>query len=63
MKYKILIFIIQTQYEQVNFIMYVTHILKITYQFEYTIQYTYVSYEKVNKITYQLSIISVLNEP
>lgn len=63
MKYKILIFIIQTQYEQVNFIMYVTHILKITHQFEYTIQYTYVSYEKVNKITYQLSIISVLNEP
>lgn len=43
--------------------MYVTHILKITDQFEYIIQYTYVSYEKLNKITYQLSNISVLNEP
>lgn len=30
---------------------------------EYTTQYTYVSYEKVNKITYQLSNIAVLNEP
>ena len=34
---KILTFIIQTQYEQVNLIMYVTHNLKITDQIEYKI--------------------------
>ena len=43
--------------------MYVTNILKIIDQLEHNIQYTYVSYEKVNKITYELSIIPVLNKP
>lgn len=43
--------------------MYVINILKIIDQLEHNIQYTDVSYEKVNKITYELSIIPVLNKP